>query len=181
VVYDFASNQTGHRMRSRKLAALKRVLTPPRVYGDEQGELLIVGWGSTRGAIEEAVDRARAQGHSVSALNIQFLHPLQPGLKEIFKRFRKVMTVELNYSDDWGDPLIDEESRRYSQLATVLRAHTLVDVDCWSRVPGRPFMPVEIYRVIHTEMAKLNGQLRPQTETKTKQEMEISHDVASYR
>lgn len=181
VVYDYASNQTSHRMRSRKLAALKRALTPPRVYGDEQGDLLIVGWGSTRGAIEEAVDRARAQGHSVSALNIQFLHPFPPGLKEIFRRFRKVMTVELNYSDDWGDPLIDEESRRYSQLATVLRAHTLVDVDCWSRVPGRPFMPVEIYRVIHSEMAKLNGQLRPQTETKTKQEMEISHDVVSYR
>ena len=180
VVYDFASNQMGHRMRSRKLAALKHVLTPPRVYGDEQGDLLIVGWGSTRGAIEEAVDRARAQGHSVSALNIQFLHPLQPGLKEIFKRFRKVMTVELNYSDDWGDPLIDEETRRYSQLATVLRAHTLVDVDCWSRVPGRPFMPVEIYRVIHSEMAKLNGHAQPQVTNKTKQEMEIPHDIVSH-
>ncbi len=181
VVYDYGSNQMGHRMRSRKLAALKQALTPPRVYGDEEGDLLIVGWGSTRGAIEEAVDRARAQGHSVSALNIQFLHPLQPGLKEIFSRYRKVMTVELNYSDDWGDPLIDEETRRYSQLAIVLRAQTLVDVDCWSRVPGRPFMPVEIYRVIIAEMAKLNGQVRPQTKTDTKQEREISHGVASYR
>jgi len=180
VVYDYASNQTGHRMRSRKLAALKRVLTPPRVHGDEQGDLLIVGWGSTRGAIEEAVDRARTQGHSVSALNIQFLQPLPPGLKEIFRRFGKVMTVELNYSDDWGDPLIDEESRRYSQLATVLRAHTLVDVDCWSRVPGRPFMPVEIYRVIQSEMAQLNGRPRPQVDSKTKQEMEISHDIVSH-
>jgi 2-oxoglutarate ferredoxin oxidoreductase subunit alpha len=181
VVYDYASNQNAHRMRSRKLAALKQVLTPPQVYGDEEGDLLIVGWGSTRGAIEEAVEKARTKGHSVSALNIQFLNPFPPGLKEIFGRFRKVMTVELNYSDDWGDPLIDEESRRYSQLATVLRAHTLVNVDCWSRVPGRPFMPVEIYHVISSEMDKLGGQLRPQIKTKTKQEKEISHDVANYR
>jgi 2-oxoglutarate ferredoxin oxidoreductase subunit alpha len=181
VVYDYASNQNAHRMRSRKLAALKQVLTPPQVYGDEEGDLLIVGWGSTRGAIEEAVEKARTKGHRVSALNIQFLNPFPPGLKEIFGRFRKVMTVELNYSDDWGDPLIDEESRRYSQLATVLRAHTLVNVDCWSRVPGRPFMPVEIYHVISSEMDKLGGQLRPQIKTKTKQEKEISHDVANYR
>ncbi len=181
VQYDFASNQNAHRMRSRKLAALKQVLTPPQVYGDVAGDLLIVGWGSTRGAIEEAVDNARTEGHSVSALNIQFLNPFPPGLKAIFKRFRKVMAVELNYSDDWGDPLIDEESRRYSQLATVLRAHTLVDVDCWSRVPGRPFMPVEIFRVIHSEIDKLNGQFQEQIDTEMKQEMEESHDVASYR
>jgi 2-oxoglutarate ferredoxin oxidoreductase subunit alpha len=180
VQYDFASNQTGHRMRSRKLATLKQVLTSPPVYGDEEGDLLIVGWGSTRGAIEEAVDRARAEGYSVSALNIQFLNPLPPDLKRIFKRFRKVMTLELNYSDDWGDPLIDEESRRYSQLAIVLRAHTLVDVDCWSRVPGRPFMPVEIYRVIHSEMEKMNGQFRPEMEAETEQEREIVHDIARH-
>jgi len=157
VKYDYASNQEAHRMRSRKLAALHRVLKPPVVYGAESGDLLIVSWGSTRGAIEEAVDKARGEGLAVSALNLQFLNPLPPGLKEIFARFGKVMTVELNYSDDWGDPLIDAETRRYSQLATVLRAHTLTDVDCWSRVPGRPFMPGEISRVIQAEMAHLAG------------------------
>jgi 2-oxoglutarate ferredoxin oxidoreductase subunit alpha len=144
-------------MRSRKLATLQKALVPPKVYGEEEGDLLVVGWGSTRGAIEEAVDRAREQGMSVSALNIQFLNPFPPGLKQIFERFRKVMTIELNYSDDWGDPLIDEESRRYAQLAILLRAYTIVDVDCWSRVPGRPFMPVEIYQTIVSEMEKLNA------------------------
>jgi 2-oxoglutarate ferredoxin oxidoreductase subunit alpha len=157
VRYDSASNQEGHRMRSRKLAALQHVLQPPPVHGAEEGELLVVGWGSVRGAIEEAVDRARADGIRVSSVNIQFLQPLQPGLKKIFSRFKKVLAVELNYSDDWGDPLINEESRRYSQLATLLRARTLVDVDCWSRVPGRPFQPVEIYQVIHAEMNKMRG------------------------
>jgi 2-oxoglutarate ferredoxin oxidoreductase subunit alpha len=155
--YDYDANQHSHRMRSRKLATLQKALVPPKVYGEEEGDLLVVGWGSTRGAIEEAVDRAREQGMSVSALNIQFLNPFPPGLKQIFERFRKVMTIELNYSDDWGDPLIDEESRRYAQLAILLRAYTIVDVDCWSRVPGRPFMPVEIYQTIVSEMEKLNA------------------------
>ena len=153
VRYDSASNQEAHRMRSRKLAALQKVLHLRPVYGHDSGDLLVVGWGSTRGAIEEAVDRARAQGASVSALNLQFLNPLPRGLKDVFARFRKVMTVELNYSDDWDDPLIDEESRRYGQLATVLRARTLVDVDCFTRVPGRPFMPREVYEAIMAETA----------------------------
>jgi 2-oxoglutarate ferredoxin oxidoreductase subunit alpha len=66
------------------------------------------------------------------------------------------MTIELNYSDDWGDPLIDAESRRYGQLATVLRAHTLVDVDCFTRVPGRPFMPHELHTAIMAEVGRLD-------------------------
>jgi len=156
VKYDYASNQEGHRMRSRKLATLQRALRLRPVYGDDSGDLLLIGWGSTRGAIEEAVDRARAEGVSVSSLNLQFLNPLPRGLKAALSRFRKAMTIELNYSDDWGDPLIDEESRRYGQLAIVLRAQTLVDVDCYTRVPGRPFMPMEIHQVILAEHAKLN-------------------------
>lgn len=154
-VYDYASNQLGHRMRSRKLAAVQHTLKTPIVYGEEAGDLLLVGWGSTRGAIEEAVDRARSEGVQVSSLNLSFLSPFQPGLKEIFARFRKVMTVELNYCDDPGDPLITPENRRYSQLALLLRAHVLMDIDCFGRVPGRPFMPREIHAVIKDEIAKL--------------------------
>ena len=146
-------------MRSRKLATLQQTLKLRPVHGDESGDLLIVNWGSTRGAIEEAVDRARAQGVSVASLSLQFLNPLPRGLKDVFSRFRKVMTIELNYSDDWDDPLIDEESRRYGQLAHVLRAHTLVDVDCYTRVPGRPFMPKELYEVIMGEAARLTPHL----------------------
>ena len=142
--YDSERNQRAHKMRSRKLAALQKSLQPPEIHGDPDGDLLMVGWGSTRGAIEEAVDMARKQGVKVSSINIQFLSPLPPGLKEIFSRFKKVMTVELNYSDDWGDPLITEESRRYGQLAWVLRATTLMDIDCYAKVPGRPYMPIEI-------------------------------------
>nr|NIV47418.1 2-oxoacid:acceptor oxidoreductase subunit alpha [Gammaproteobacteria bacterium] len=132
VAYESAINQRAMAMRSRKLAALHKTLKPPKVYGDEEGDMLVVGWGSTRGAIEEAVDRIKADGYRISALQLRFLSPLEPGLKEIFSRFKRVMTVEINYSDDINDPLINDDNRRYSQLAWLLRAHTLVDVDCWS-------------------------------------------------
>jgi 2-oxoglutarate ferredoxin oxidoreductase subunit alpha len=153
VAYGPEVNQRGMAMRSRKLAALQRTLVPPTVYGPDSGDLLVVGWGSTRGAIEEAVDRARVEGLSVSALHIRFLSPLEPGLKAIFDRFERVMTVEINYSDDPADPLITEENRRRGQLAWLLRAHTLTDVDCWTRVPGQPLRPGVIHQAIKSRLA----------------------------
>jgi 2-oxoglutarate ferredoxin oxidoreductase subunit alpha len=167
-------------MRSRKLAAIKQVLKPAPIFGAPEGDLLLVGWGSTRGAIEEAVEQARAAGRSVSSMNIQFLNPLPPGLKEAFARFKKVLTVELNYSDDWGDPLIDEDSRRYAQLAQILRAQTLHDVDCWSRVPARPFMPAELLQLINEQLENL-GKPRPMYQAQFNQahsQMGTGHDVA---
>jgi 2-oxoglutarate ferredoxin oxidoreductase subunit alpha len=156
VAYDSAINQRSMRMRSRKLAALARTLKPPTVYGDDEGDLLVVGWGSTRGAIEEAVDRIRSDGHRISSLHLRFLSPLEPGLKAIFKRFQRVMTVEINYSDDPGDPLVDDDTRRYAQLAWLLRGHTLVDVDCWSRVPGQPLAPGMIEEAVRGRLAGVN-------------------------
>ena len=144
VAYESGINQRAMRMRSLKLAALQKTLKPPQVYGDPEGDLLVVGWGSTRGAIEEAVDRIRKDGQRVSSLHLRFLSPLEPGLAEIFARFSRVMTVEINYSDDLDESMIDSENRRYSQLAWLLRARTLVDVDCWSRVPGQPLPPSSI-------------------------------------
>lgn len=146
VAYDPESNQTGCDMRSRKLATLQKTLKPPKLHGDPQGDLLVVGWGSTLGAIDEAVDRARQQGLRVSSIHLRFLSPLEPGLKETFSRFAKVMTVELNYSDQ--PDVTSNDTRRYSQLALLLRAQTLVDVDCFSQVQGQPLQPGLIYREI---------------------------------
>ena len=157
IAYDTRSNQEGMDMRSRKLAALAATLKPPEVHGDPEGDLLIVGWGSTIGAIEEAVDLARSEGKKVSALHIRFLSPLEPGLKEIFSGFRRVKTIELNYSDEPDAPLSGAENRRYAQLAYVLRAHTLMDVDCWSKVPGHPLSPATIGRVIDETLAQMEG------------------------
>ena len=157
IAYDTKSNQEGMDMRSRKLAALAATLKPPRVHGDTEGDLLIVGWGSTIGAIEEAVDLARAEGNKVSSVHLRFLSPMEPGLKEIFSRFRKVKTVELNYSDAPDAPLSGSENRRYAQLAYLLRAHTLMDIDCWSKVPGHPLSPATIGRVIDETLEQIEG------------------------
>ncbi|MBW2270908.1 MAG: 2-oxoacid:acceptor oxidoreductase subunit alpha [Deltaproteobacteria bacterium] len=154
IAYESAINQRAMNMRSRKLAVLQNALKPPEIHGDEDGELLVVGWGSTRGAIEEAVDRVRGAGHRAGSLCLRFLSPLEPGLREIFERYQRVMTVEINYSDDvteLGDP---PSERRYSQLAWLLRATTLVDVDCWSRVPGQPLPPEMIEEAL---LSRLDG------------------------
>ena len=156
VAYSAGVHQRAATMRSRKLAVLQQLLLPPKVNGDEQGgDLLVVGWGSTKGAIEEAVARARAEGLSISSLHLAFLSPLEPGLAEIFKRFRKVMTVEINYSDEPNDPFITSENRRRGQLAFLLRAQTLVDVDCWTRVPGEPLRPGAIHAALRSVIAGL--------------------------
>ncbi|MDX1622969.1 MAG: 2-oxoacid:acceptor oxidoreductase subunit alpha [Gemmatimonadota bacterium] len=154
VAYDPDIHQRSSSMRSRKLAVLHSMLSPPGIYGEKEGDLLVVGWGSTKGAIEEAVDRAREEGLSVSSLNITFLSPLEPGLKEIFERFDRVMTVEINYSDEPGAPYITRQNRRYGQLAWLLRARTLVDVDCWTRVIGEPLRPGKILEAIRARAEK---------------------------
>lgn len=155
VAYDAEIHQRGARMRSRKLAVLQQSLTPPEVHGAASGDLLVVGWGSTKGAIEEAVDRAHAEGLAVSSLHLRFLSPMEPGLKAIFDRFRKVMTVEINYSDTPGDPFITEENRRRGQLAWLLRAQTLVDVDCWTRIYGEPLRPGAILQGLRAALSRL--------------------------
>jgi 2-oxoglutarate ferredoxin oxidoreductase subunit alpha len=154
VAYAAATNQRAMNMRSRKLAVLHSTLKPPQVYGPDSGDLLVVGWGSTKGAIEEAVDRAREEGLSVSSLHVRFLSPLEPGLKRIFSRFKKVMTVEINYSDEPDMPYITEENRRRGQLALLLRANTLIDVDCWTRVIGEPLRPGAIHEAIRAKTPK---------------------------
>jgi len=153
ITYDQKMYQHSSEMRARKLAVLQDLLEPPAVNGDaEGGDLLLVGWGSTKGAIEEAVERARGEGLSVSSTHLSFLSPLQPGLKPIFSKFKKVMTVEINYSDDPSAPYITEENRRRGQLAFLLRAATLVDVDCWTRVLGEPLKPGTLVDVIRANV-----------------------------
>jgi 2-oxoglutarate ferredoxin oxidoreductase subunit alpha len=148
VAYDPESNELGIRARSHKLAALQRTLKTPPVFGDPKGDLLVIGWGSTRGAIEEAVENLRAEGRKVSSLHLTFLQPLPPGIKEIMQKFKKVITIEGNWSDDPKDEIIDEDNRRYSALAMLLRSRYLVDVDCWTEVRGQPIKPNTIQRVI---------------------------------
>ncbi len=152
VAYDPKINQEGMRQRSLKLATLQKSLTPPPVFGDPEGDLLIIGWGSTKGAIEEAVTRLRKDGYKVSSMHLTFLQPLPSGIKEILQGFKEVMTIENSWSDSPESEIIDENNRRYSQLAWLLRARFLVDIDCWSEVKGQPLKPSTIIKVITDKM-----------------------------
>jgi 2-oxoglutarate ferredoxin oxidoreductase subunit alpha len=154
VAYEPAINEEGLRARSLKLAALQKTLKAPPVFGGGDGDLLLVGWGSTMGAIEEAVTRLRDGGLAVSSLHLRFLQPMPSGLREIFKRFRHVMTIEGNWSDRPGDALIDEDNRRYSALAMMLRARFLVDVDCWSEARGQPIKPGQICAAVRDALQR---------------------------
>ena len=98
--------------RRRKLQELSSSLPTPRVYGPEEGDILLVGWGSTVGPIREAVDRYLATGDKVSSIHIRHLNPLPPGLDIIFGNFRQVLVIEMN----------DEGLYGYGQLAALLRA-----------------------------------------------------------
>jgi len=152
VAYDPEINEESIRARSLKLAAFQKTLKTPPVVGGESGDLLVVGWGSTRGAIEEAVESLRAEGCKVSSLHLRFLQPLPGGIKEIMQRFKQVMTIESNWSDRPEDEIIDETNRRYSAVAMLLRARYLIDVDCWSEVRGQPIKPDTIRRVIREKL-----------------------------
>jgi 2-oxoglutarate/2-oxoacid ferredoxin oxidoreductase subunit alpha len=98
--------------RRKKLQALASELPVPQVYGPPEGNILLVGWGSTQGPIREAVDKARAAGDSVSALHIKHIFPLPTGLENIFSGFNHVLVVEIN----------DEGLYGYGQLGGLLRA-----------------------------------------------------------
>jgi len=98
--------------RRKKLQALQATLPVPKVYGPPEGNVLLVGWGSTQGPIREAVDHARASGDSISSLHIKHLNPLPNGLDNIFSGFHHVFVVEMN----------DEGLYGYGQLGGMLRA-----------------------------------------------------------
>ena len=158
VAYDPAINEEGLRARSLKLAALQKTLKPPTVFGGNDGDMLLVGWGSTMGAIEEAVTRLRGEGLAVSSMHLRFIQPMPSGIREILARFRHVMTIEGNWSDKIEDELIDEDNRRYSALAMMLRSRFLVDIDCWSEARGQPIKPGDICNVVRTALKKKGGQ-----------------------
>lgn len=148
VAYDPEINQQAMRARSLKLATLQKTLLPPKAFGDATGDLLVIGWGSTKGAIEEAVEALREEGKSVSSLHLTFIQPMPPGIKEILKGFKRVVAIENNWSDQLEDEMIDETNRRYGALAMLLRSRYLVDVDSWTECRGTPLKPNTVRKVI---------------------------------
>ncbi|MEY4385256.1 MAG: hypothetical protein RLY20_539 [Verrucomicrobiota bacterium] len=127
--------------RRKKLQSLAATLPKPKIYGPPEGNVLLVGWGSTEGPIREAVDRARAAGDSVSSINLRHISPLPNGLEEIFSGFNHVVVVEMN----------DEGLYGYGQLAAILRArYADPKIRAVNKVDGLTFKVKEILEKVKT-------------------------------
>lgn len=98
--------------RREKLKQLAADLPVPEVYGADEGDVLLVGWGSTWGPCREAVRRATQAGAKIGQLHLRHLHPLPNGLERVFSRYRQIFVVEMN----------DEGLYGFGQFATILRA-----------------------------------------------------------
>ncbi len=129
VSYDPVNHENMVHLRAEKVARIARELPDLEVFGDpEGGDLLVLGWGSTAGAIHGAVASARRLGLSVSRAHLRYLNPFPKNLGEVLGRFGRVLTPEMNLG----------------QLALLLRARYLKDVITLSKVQGKPFSRQEI-------------------------------------
>ena len=144
VNYFAKTNQRSHAVRNEKVHHVQRALTIPKLFGSvTEGDILVIGWGSTRGAISEAVRSCQDQGLAVGGLCFRVVYPLPLTLNELFSKFKKVVTVELAYGDDM----------KRTPLAMFLRSKTLVDVNpIVSRATGRPISPLTIETAVKEEL-----------------------------
>jgi 2-oxoglutarate/2-oxoacid ferredoxin oxidoreductase subunit alpha len=132
VSYDPVNHERMIHLRAEKVARVAKDIPPLEVHGEPEGELLVLGWGSTAGAITGAVNVARAEGLAVSRAHLRHLNPFPANLDEVLGRFRRVLVPEMNLG----------------QLALLLRARTLKDVESLTKVQGKPFTRREIYERI---------------------------------
>lgn len=149
VSYDPENHQMMSEIRARKVDNIAHDIPPVEIHGDEEGgDLLVLGWGSTYGAVRVGVDRARAAGYSVSQAHLQYLNPFPANLGEVLAKFDRVAIPELNMG----------------QLTLLLRSKYLVDADGWFKIQGLPFTAGEIFDRI---VKKIDGDSASQTTTTT--------------
>ncbi len=132
VSYDSDNHRHMVELRARKIARIADDVPPATVLGEPKGDLLVVGWGSTHGAITAAVKQARDEGHAVSHVHLRYLNPLPRNLGELLRNFRHVLVPENNLG----------------QLATVLRSQFPTEITSLPKVEGRPFLIREIRNAI---------------------------------
>ncbi|MDP7398361.1 MAG: 2-oxoacid:acceptor oxidoreductase family protein [Lentisphaeria bacterium] len=132
IAYSPASAQRSHEIRNRKLHAVRYALQEPEIFGPPDADLLVVGWGSARDVIHEAVSVAQSRKLSAAGLHLKIVYPLPLMLADIFARHKKVVTVELAY----GDAL------KPAPLASLLRMETAMDItSAICPATGRPLTP----------------------------------------
>jgi 2-oxoglutarate/2-oxoacid ferredoxin oxidoreductase subunit alpha len=133
VNYFAKTNHRAHAVRNEKIHHVRRALKKPILCGGvEEGDLLVCGWGATRGSIQEAVRICQEEGLHVGGLCFNIVYPLPLMIGDIFKRFKKIVTVEMAYGDKY----------KRTPLAMFLRTKTLRDVTPMiCRATGRPISP----------------------------------------
>ncbi len=132
ISYDPENHDHMVKTRAEKVRRVAQEIPPTTINGEATGDLLVVGWGGTYGAITAAVERAQTEGRSVASVHLRHLNPLPPDLGHILREYRKVLVPEINSG----------------QLVRVLRAEYLVDAVGFNRVRGLPLASEEIYEAI---------------------------------
>jgi 2-oxoglutarate ferredoxin oxidoreductase subunit alpha len=128
ISYDPANHQRMSELRAAKVKRIADHLPPTDVYGEAKGDLLVVSWGGTFGAVRMGVERVRARGKQIGHVHLRWLSPLPKDLGEILDRFDRVVVPELNMG----------------QLVKVLRAEYLVDARSIAKIEGQPYKTSEI-------------------------------------
>jgi 2-oxoglutarate ferredoxin oxidoreductase subunit alpha len=128
VNYEPMNHENMVRIRAAKVAAVAQDIPDAVPAGDAEGDLLIVGWGSTYGSITVALKAQRAKGRRIGHLHLRHLNPLPSNLGDVLKRYKKVLVPELNMG----------------QLLWVLRAKYMVDAVGLNKIQGRPFKQNEL-------------------------------------
>ena len=128
VSYDADNHHRMTVLRRDKVAGIARDIPDLEVFGPGQGELLILGWGSTYGAIRSAVERLQAEGKSVAQAHLRYLFPFPENTGDVLRRYRTVLVPELNLGQLWF----------------VIRGTYLVDAVSYGKVRGKPFRISEI-------------------------------------
>ena len=128
VSYDPENHHKMTLLRAAKIAGIARDIADLDVYGQAEGDLLILGWGSTYGAIRSAVERLQARGLAVSHAHLRHLNPFPANTEQVLRSFRRILVPELNLG----------------QLLMLIRARYLLDAIGYNKVRGKPFRIVEI-------------------------------------
>jgi 2-oxoglutarate ferredoxin oxidoreductase subunit alpha len=138
VSYDPRNHEYMTRMRAEKIEKIADDIPPTEIEGKKTGDLLLVGWGSTYGAIKTALEHKLDEGKSVSRIHITHLNPLPKDLGEILKGFKHVLIPEINAG----------------QLVNVIRAKYMVPAIGFNKVQGLPFVSSEIEQKIDQILEK---------------------------
>lgn len=137
VSYDPQNHENMTKLRAEKVDRIADSIPPTQLHGETEGDLLVIGWGGTYGAITSAVKAMQAEGFSVSSLHLRHLNPLPKDLGDIISKFKKVIVPELNLG----------------QLSMILRAKFLVDAIPLTKVQGKPFKVSELRDAFHKELS----------------------------